>query len=398
MNILFAPGHYLFSDRYGSEPLWAVELVDALSKEANSVDVIVGVADLERKLPNNITVHAIFKTRSKNAVTEFVRRSAFYFLVTLKALHLLFKNKYDVVHHLLPFSLATFNPIIFLIKFFNKNTKIVLGPIQAPYESANLNDLDIALIGRKANPLISRLLQLVYLIMVNLMKWMSIIMLKSVDFVVCTSDMSWKYYSKFTSVSHSIIPPFIGVFDSKKRPISYSNTILCVAALVSRKGHKYLLDALELLNLNQDTKLIIVGDGPERKALEGLARSKGLSKKIEFVGNLPREDVMLFYSKSTVLCLPSLEDSYPTVLIEAMAHGLPIVATDVGSAREMIETCGYVVPKEDPQALAKALEKVISNKKVRQDLASNALERYEKFYSKMSIVGKYMLLYGKNPQ
>lgn len=357
MKVLIAPGHYFFTDKIGSEPLWAVEIVRAVSTFCD-VDVIVGVVDLAKPLPNNVRVFPLFKFRSTNPFIEFFRRSIFYLLVTTKGLLLINKSDYQVIHHILPFSLATFNPLIVVAHVAKWRLKTLIGPIQAPYEVTTLNDLDIALVGKKINPLVLNGIKFVYIIFISIGKSLSQWMLNSADLVVATSVLAKNYYSKYTNQKIEVIPP---VFNLKQPPehAKKSTVILCVGPLVERKGQKYLIEAMP--DVNRKFTLAIVGEGPDRKNLEALVRKLDLKDRVKFVGQINRQQVFNYYNKSAIFCLPSIQDSYPTVLIEALSAKLPIVATDVGSIREIVGDGGIIVKKANPQALAKALNIVMDS-------------------------------------
>ncbi len=395
MKVLIAPAHYLFSDKYGSEPLWAVEIVSALSQKVERMDVIVGVSELDRQLPQNVYVHSIFAKRTQNVLEEFIRRIFFYLLVTIKGIQLLVSNRPDVVHHVLPFSMATFNPLIILCKYFSPKTILVLGPVQAPYSTTTLDDLDIALIGRKSNGAILAVIKVIYLILVKIIEHFSILMLKSIDCLVCTAEKSWQYYSKYTSVEHVIIPPVINIEKNiSKIPKSLKkHQILCVGALVKRKGQETLLQAFAATKSQDNSTLVFVGDGSERGNLELMAKHLGIGRKVQFTGNLNRFEVMKYYQTASIFCLTSSEDSYPTVIIEAMAYGLPIVATNVGSIKEMIGSGGVVVGVGETELLAEAIDKLVMDTKVYSHMSARIKQKYANTFSPDLVSNKYMNVY-----
>jgi len=395
MRILIAPGHYLFSDKYGSEPLWSAELVRGLAAKVEQIDVIVGVYDCNSQFPKNVHVYALFDKRSPSVFVELIRRSGFYLLVTVKALKLMLSNDYQAVHHMLPFSLATFNPLIPISRAVFNNKLTVIGPIQPPYTS-NYNDLDLALIGHKTNPAALGVIQIVYFLLSSIIGSFSKLMLKSSERVIYVSDLARAYYSRFTNSRYSIIPPLISDTEiaGTDRSVKQNRVIICVGPLINRKGHEYLIKAMSNAKLSRlGLSLILVGDGPERTRLEELSANLGLSGKVTFVGQVTRDRVLTYYKEAAIACLPSLEDSYPTVLIEAMANGLPIVATDVGSVREMVGQAGVVVAKPDPDMLAEGLEKIMGSARVWKMCASNSRRQYVQKYSPEAILRQYLQAY-----
>lgn len=127
-----------------------------------------------------------------------------------------------------------------------------------------------------------------------------------------------------------------------------------VAALRPEKNIARLIRALALLPAAVPVRLVIVGDGPERAALEALAAAEGVGAHVEFVGH--RTDPAPLYAGFDIFALSSDTEQMPLSLIEAMASGLPVVATDVGDVATMLDAANrpYVVPREDA-ALAAAL-------------------------------------------
>jgi glycosyltransferase involved in cell wall biosynthesis len=157
---------------------------------------------------------------------------------------------------------------------------------------------------------------------------------------------------------------YIGVDLQAIRPRGPSEetpTILHVARLVDVKGTKYLIRALgALARRHADTQLVIIGDGPLKRPLKGLARSLGLEHRVQFLGALPHEQVLAWMRKAALLALPSVRTStgriegLGMVSLEAAATGVPVVGSRVGGIPEGVidgET-GFLVPERDADALA----------------------------------------------
>ncbi len=137
--------------------------------------------------------------------------------------------------------------------------------------------------------------------------------------------------------------------------------IVTVAHLLPVKGISYLIRAMTHLKKG---RLVILGDGSERRRLELLSTSLGLGGRVSFQGWLDHcSKFWRHLQQATVFVLPSLSEGIPRAVIEAMACGLPVVATDVGGVPEVVSdgVNGLLVPPRDEEALAKAIEYIFSD-------------------------------------
>lgn len=156
--------------------------------------------------------------------------------------------------------------------------------------------------------------------------------------------------------------------------------ILTIAALHPRKGLKYLIKAYkEIYEQKNDTRLIIIGEGPEKNELKKLAKKLKIADHIEFLGH--QENISRILKTCDIFVLPSIKEAFGLVLLEAMAAQLPIVATNVGGIPEIIEDrkTGFLVPPQDSRALAQALLMLINNKALREKIAFLGLHRAKLF-------------------
>lgn len=144
--------------------------------------------------------------------------------------------------------------------------------------------------------------------------------------------------------------------NSKKR-------LLLVALLVPIKGVPYLLEALAILREKcDDFVLDIVGDGPNRSEYEELTRKLGLQDVVRFHGLKSKQEVADFMRQADIFVLPSEWENLPCVIIEAMASGLPVVATNVGGIPEMVsDEVGILVQPGDARDLAEALGHILEH-------------------------------------
>lgn len=142
-------------------------------------------------------------------------------------------------------------------------------------------------------------------------------------------------------------------------------TVVCVGNVNRSKGYEHLLGAIDALNQRQMfVQVLVVGLAADQELQEQLSQrvqDRGMQAQVKFVGN--RSDVNRYYQAASVFVLPSVSEAMPMALLEAMACGLPCVATNVGGVEEVLHDGedGLVVPPADPQALALAIEKLLSS-------------------------------------
>ena len=154
-----------------------------------------------------------------------------------------------------------------------------------------------------------------------------------------------------------------------------------VGRLTPVKGIEYLIRAVSKNRRSQERKLIIVGDGPLRSALEELAREVGVAGSVLFLG--ARNDVYDLMGVFDVLALPSLHEGVPMVLLEAMAMAVPIIASRVGGIPEILddEQGALLVQARDVDVLADAIETMANDEVLRNRLRKAARARVESHFS-----------------
>lgn len=143
--------------------------------------------------------------------------------------------------------------------------------------------------------------------------------------------------------------------------------VMTVASLKPLKRIDLLLrSAAPVFAGHPDARLVVVGDGPDRAALESLARSLGIAERVVLTGI--RDDVDSLLRAADLFVLSSRTEAFPNVVLEAMATGLPVVTTDVGSVREMVEdgASALVVPPDDEAALSDAIGRLMDDAGLRR--------------------------------
>lgn len=189
-----------------------------------------------------------------------------------------------------------------------------------------------------------------------------------------------------------------GFMIMKRSPIINWNRLLYVGRLTKEKGVDYLiLSMTEVLRSNPTTILDIVGNGNERDALKKLVKGLHLEDTIRFHMDISHNNVQKFYEDTTLVIVPSVyNDNFPTVCIEALSVGRPIVGTNVGGIPELVanDITGITIPAKDTHALANAINTVLSDKGKIQEYHINSLSK-SKEYSLDNHIPKILNIYEK---
>ncbi len=167
-----------------------------------------------------------------------------------------------------------------------------------------------------------------------------------------------------------------------------------VANLVGRKGHNNLFQAFAKINVNHKARLFLVGyDHGMQHILETLATNLGISDRVTFLGG--RSDVPEILSAMDGYVAASHNEGFSNAILEAMASGLPTVATNVGGNAEALQhgRIGFVVEPNDPEALSSAMEKIMSNQDLRQNFSDGVKQSIREKYSVDLMVSSYLELY-----
>ncbi len=164
------------------------------------------------------------------------------------------------------------------------------------------------------------------------------------------------------------------------------NSILTVGRLSKEKGHRFLIEAFKMLNTS-DWRLDIVGDGPEKEALEELAEG---ASNIIFHGF--QMNINPYLAKAKIFVLPSLTENFPLALIEAMSVGKACVSTNCLAGNDIIAidgVNGLVVNKGDTKSMSMAIDKLIKDEMLREELSVNA-SKIKQELSKEKVYKKYI--------
>jgi len=212
--------------------------------------------------------------------------------------------------------------------------------------------------------------------------------IKKASFVVTISDYNLRLLTELygKEASDRTVVIRCGVDSELFRPRSGTRenstfTIVCVAQLEVKKGHRYLLEACALLEARGvEFRCLLIGEGELRPTIEARIAELGLQHRVEVAGARPRSQVLEALAEADVMVLPSIVDpqgqqeGIPVALMEAMAMELPVVATSISGIPELVEhgQSGLLVPQRDAPALFEALHMLCETAGIRSELGSAA--------------------------
>ncbi|MGE5850235.1 MAG: glycosyltransferase family 4 protein, partial [Candidatus Methylomirabilota bacterium] len=211
------------------------------------------------------------------------------------------------------------------------------------------------------------------------------------DVVVSTSRYSRKRIVQAYGVPAAkvvIVPELIDLsaWTQEALPCGAAGTdppaILTVAHMYPRKNLGLLLNAFACLrDAGVPFQGWLVGDGPSRRAWERLRDSLGLQDRVTFLGTIPRRQLLERYRQAAIFCLPSRQEGFGIVFLEAMACGKPIVAARAAAVPETVADGenGFLVDPDDPEALARALIALLREPELCQEMGEAARRMVERY-------------------
>ena len=188
--------------------------------------------------------------------------------------------------------------------------------------------------------------------------------------------------------------------DSLKAKLGLSNwdhIVGMVGSLYPVKAHSYLLKAIpRVLSVCPRTRFLLIGRGELESSLKREAKELGIEEQVQFLGF--RSDVPSLLSVMDIFVLPSLSEGLSVALLEAMAAGIPTIATRVGGNPELVvdQKTGFLIPPRDSEALASKLLLLLQDKARSRTLGENGRKRVEDQFSFEAMVRNYEQLYEQN--
>lgn len=411
LSVLFAPAHTLVDDRFGSDYYWAYQIVERLALDHGVRIIALTVQPPARALPG---VRFVSVDPGGAIPVSPIDSLRFHLRSYAKAREILRGEEHiDVVHHMLPFGFrTTFNPLALLPR--RGDPPIVIGPLQSPYLHRG-EEWDVTAQGAlpqhpETPPVPSRprrtLPPLSTFITTPTLSTLSAQTLRRAAAVVAVSEYAARRFRSYAGITGvSIIPPGVDtdVFYpptvdertrrwQEERPV----TIVGCGRLTQRKGFDVVVRAVaNLLQADAPVRLRLIGDGPLRTSLETLAHELGIAHAVTFVGNVPHDDSAREYRRADIFCSASRGEGFATVSLEALASGLPIVATPAGGFREVIgrHGVGALTPFDDVDRLTTALAHLVADNRRRTELGQQAREIAVREFDWRVIAARYVALY-----
>jgi len=222
----------------------------------------------------------------------------------------------------------------------------------------------------------------------NLRNFLDRITSKYCDLIITNSHSGRKHMkergirSRIEVIHNGIRIPKLRVKRNKHKLI-----LACIGRLYKIKGCEYLISAMNSIR-RKDVELWMIGDGVLRQELEKMSESN-----IKFLGYVENADRIL--PKIDIMVSASLFEGLPVSIIEAMMASKPVVATKVGGVPELVihNNTGILVPPKNPNALARAIVRLITNKKLREKMGKEGRKRAEKYFTTERMVSQFEKAY-----
>jgi glycosyltransferase involved in cell wall biosynthesis len=218
--------------------------------------------------------------------------------------------------------------------------------------------------------------------------------LNNVDFIVAKSESVVEDFKKYFSykgeikvIDHGIIEPDFKKVDRQK--LGFKNNdfiIVTVGRLLRRKSTEQIIKILGNID-NKETKLVIIGDGPEKEFLVNMSKAVGVSERVIFTGQISDESKYKYLNISDIFVSTSQYSENGIGFLEALNFGLPIISYDKGRHAEILidGQTGFLIPLNDKRTYEKKLEYLINDKDLRYKIRKHNEEFFDRFNAKKCI-------------
>ena len=227
--------------------------------------------------------------------------------------------------------------------------------------------------------------------------------LKLSHFLITGSEGLKKEYAKHYGLKLNnikVMPNWINLARFKVRVTDYKlrapKNILFVHWLSERKGAHLIVPIVrqlisKLRVTDYELQVTIIGDGPLKEKIAKEIKENKLEDYIQVLGKIPNKELMKYYETADIFILPSFQEGFPRVILEAMASGIPYVASDVGAVREISSktTQDFIVERGNIEEFAEKIQILLSNKDIYDRFRVEELEKVEE-YSLEKVVDRFM--------
>lgn len=377
-TILVTSASYILSDYLPtSEGDHCYNLFKQMQKHNYQFEAISEHVSLKKPL-NNLKAYSVgtFKAPpTTNPIEKYITHVEFLTRSTLKAAKLLRQKKIDIIHHMLPTVYnQTFSPLALTGK--TKGYPFIIGPASAHYYKRPTDE-------KLLTPITKRLHKAT---------------IKKADKLITLTQQVKELYQNHIQEDGVEVVPF-AVDTETFRPSENEqkeNELLYVGSLYELKGLHHLLQALTIVTKEKpQTRLRIVGGGPQEATLHHMVHAWKLQKNVTLEGQIPHNHIAPYYQHCTLFCFPTQGEPFGKTLIEAMACAKPTIATDVGGPKEIVQNgeTGFLVPTGQPKVLAERITMLLDDEVLRRSMGRNARRVALEKYSWPKIAEKYRQIY-----
>jgi len=233
-------------------------------------------------------------------------------------------------------------------------------------------------------------------------------LVRDASFIVTVSDFGVGWLSgRFPASAQKVHRIYNGLDLSLFKPagpITEPLQLVSIGRLIEKKGFPYLVEACDVLR-GKDLKFrcLIIGDGPEHGRLEDLIQQYRLSDVVQLTGSLPQTELATILAKSSIFVFPAIRDrsgdsdNLPTVLVEAIASALPVVATDLAGIPEIVHQNenGFLVPEKNPDQLADAISRIAADVQLSSRFRGASRRIAEEKFALSRTVGRLRALFAE---
>jgi glycosyltransferase involved in cell wall biosynthesis len=213
-----------------------------------------------------------------------------------------------------------------------------------------------------------------------------------------TENLRTYYRHAHSGLRTRVIPNGVATMDRSQfpRPPEMCDdwfNLVIVGRLDIVKGHHLAIEAIAAGSIPRDIHLHIVGVGPCEEELRTLAEARGVTNRVHILGF--RRNIYDYIAHCNILLMPSLHEGLPYTLLEAMALGIPIIASRVGGLAEVIqdEVTGLLVPSQDALALTQSIRRLYDDPALRSQLGDQARHLQQAKYSLEAMIENYLVVY-----